>query len=125
MYKAYAQMSGRRVQVSPSRTVEGFASLDREARRVVVLIGRHGDPAATGPVRLELLHLADVLSIGNDSTALGLRVYPFAAAGLDPLQEPKTVFSGTPDVNDDSLAIPLKEFGSTDAYQIEVRAGTE
>ena len=124
-YKASAEMSGRRLQVLPSRAVEGFVSLDREGRRVVVLIGRHGDRAATGPVRSELVHLANVLSIGNDSTAPELRVCHISATGLDPLQEPKTVFFGTTDVNDDSLAIPLKEFGSTVAYQIEIRAGTE
>jgi len=117
-YKAYADITGRMVTVTPSATVDGIAGCDAGAGQVRVLLGRDGvDPQDVTVVFGNAKSMPWLVKSGR------VRVVAerIPDSGWKALSAPTEVFDSVEEVRGGSFSVVLPAFGPSDAFVVTLR----
>jgi len=112
-YKGYADITGRLVEVRPSASVDGVASLDVRSKTVRVILGRDGGTSGS----------VEMLINGLKSQKMHILAQRIPASGWDALAKPETKLDEDYVVTGGRLKVGLPDFGPSDAYVITLRSG--
>ncbi len=118
-YKAYADVTGRLVDLRPSPTVDGVAAIDPKTGVVRAVLGRDGTDS--GPVVVEFLNMPAAVSSASGNLYVHAERIP--ASGWKALVSPEVVpLTGGFSPGPNSIKITLPDFGFSDAYLLRLGA---
>ena len=121
-YKAYADITGRLVSVTPGATVDGVAGHDPATGEARILLGRCAEGDRAISLRLRLTHLDAALRLPRDG-AVHVTAERIPMSSWDALEKPLAVFDADQRSAGGALDLKLSDFGPNDAYIITLRAG--
>ncbi|GMU20905.1 MAG: hypothetical protein AMXMBFR13_10010 [Phycisphaerae bacterium] len=116
--RAYAKRTGLAVPVQRGETVDGVAACDVALSTGAVVLGRSGQGAGDVALALSGLSLVDRLVAGGRVHVQAMRI---PHSGWDALQEPPAQIQSTYTVVDGRLDLTLPQFGSHEAYVVNLR----
>ena len=119
-YRAYADVTGRLVEVKPGASVDGVAGHDDAAKQARIALGRVAGPAGT--VELQLTSLDKVPFLAGRSK-VRVTVQRIPMSGWDALPQPPAAVQQDCPVEGNQAKVELPDFGPDDAYQVTVAAG--
>ena len=117
-YKAYADVTGRLLKLTPSVTVDGVAGCDADARQVRVVLGRDGGEAADLSVAFENLKSVPWLAESGKVRVVAERI---AESGWRESPGPSKVLYSMRDVRVGSVMVMLPAFGPNDVFALTLR----
>lgn len=113
--KAYADITGNLVKVTPDSTMEGVAGIDDETQEVRILLGRYKYGSDDDVVKIRKLQTVSWLS-GLDSVHVVVNHIP--NKGWEPLASPVELLNGLVEVQRNTVRLNFKEFDQNDALEI-------
>jgi len=116
VYKAYAELAGSMVQISPGIQIDGVAATDTNGTVRVVLGNNSGD---TNSVNLTISHL-DLLPYYNPTGAVRVIVRRIPNTGTAALAAPLLVSDSNINLTTSSLTLPLT-FGPAEVVRINLQ----
>lgn len=121
VYRTYADITGRLVDVRPGATVSGVAGQDRSKKEIRILLGRDGGKEAVSLtpviVKLDGLNKVGWISVPGKIRVVAQRI---PDSGWKHLASPLPAFDREYVVRDCTLDLPLPDFGADDAYAITI-----
>jgi hypothetical protein len=120
-YKAYADVTGQLVKVTPGKYVDGVAGRDLKAKCARVVLGRDG--GSVGDVRVRFDNMRAVGYLANNGK-VHVKADRIPDSGWSALEKPVVELDRDVDVVDGSLSVTLPNFGPTDAYLVTLTRPT-
>jgi hypothetical protein len=117
--KAYADIIGDLVEVTPDSTMEAIAGMDDEARTIRVLLGRSSYGSKDDVVKIRNLDKVSWLA-GLDSVYVVAHRIP--NSGWEPLPSPLRIMERNVGVRQNVLRLNFPEFGHNEALVVELRS---
>src|SRR6058998_3383500 len=107
-YKAYADITGRLVQVGSSPSIDGIAGHDSSTRTARVILGRHGGAAGDIGVSITALSRVSYLASGGKVHVVAERITNSTRGG----NLPQRVIDTDYPISGDQIAVVLPSFAS-------------
>ncbi len=118
-YKAYADVNGRLVKVTPAKEVDGLAGRDLTAKTAHIVLGRDGGTAGVVMLRCENMRAVGYLMKNGKVHVKAERI---PDSGWSALANPTVEVDRDYLVTQGVLSIELPNFGPSDAYSISLSA---
>jgi hypothetical protein len=117
-YKAYADLAGTLLAVTPSRSAGGIAALNScaQGNGVGVLLGRDRPDGAAADIQLVFTHVPCVPA----SCQVQIIAQRIPDSGWNPLAAPLATINGVYPVTNNQVTLALPNWGITDAYAVQV-----
>lgn len=114
-YKAYADVTGRLVELKPSETIDGIAGVDAKSKAVNIALGREG--GEVGDVELVIASAGKLKFLGK-SGAVHVVAKRLVTSGWEESAGPVLVFEADYKIESDQIKLVLPQFGPTDAFVV-------
>lgn len=114
-YKAYADVSGRLIDLKPSETADGIAGVDTKSRRVNIALGRFGGEAAD--IELVIVNASELTVLGKSGT-VHVIAKRLISSGWEASSGPVMALEADTKVENDQIKVVLPQFGPTDAFVV-------
>jgi len=115
--KAYGDLSGKILSLTPSPEVDGVASMDPTQATVRVVLGKVGGSSGNEDVLFTRLERAPFLAVNGQVRVIAERI-PYSGASA--LTAPTRTIDQTFTITDNQLRVTLPTFAPTDAYSVQI-----